>query len=111
MSIIKFDLPFIETYFEDYFGEFISDIFINLKNKNSEYKNALSERENILRNFPNLRKIIDDDESISLSKEEVSALIKFLSLLDDCKTIQEKELFLRGIREAYCLFRRTKIIK
>lgn len=29
MSISKFDDPFIETYFEDYFGEFISDIFVN----------------------------------------------------------------------------------
>ncbi len=111
MSISKFDQPFIETYFEDYFGEFISDIFVNLQKKNSRYKNITSEKEKILNEFPKLRKLIEDDECMALSEEEVSALSKVLCLLDDKKMIQEKELFLRGIREAYYFFKRTKIIE
>ena len=111
MSISKFDQPFIETYFEDYFGEFISDIFVNLKKKNAEYKNIIAEKEKLLNQFPNLRKLIEDDKSMALSEEEVSALSKVLCLLDDKKIIQEKELFLRGIQEAYYFFKRTKIIE
>ena len=78
MSISKFDEPFIETYFEDYFGEFISDIFVNLKKKNKEYKNIIAEKEKLLNQYPNLRKLIEDDESMALSEEEVSALSKVL---------------------------------
>lgn len=111
MSISKFDQPFIETYFEDYFGEFISDIFVNLKRTNKEYKNILAEKEKLLNQFPNLRKLIEDDQSMALSEEEVSALSKVLCLLDDKKIIQEKELFLRGVREAYYFFKRAKIIE
>ena len=109
MSISKFDEPFIETYFEDYFGEFISDIFVNLKKKNKEYKNIIAEKEKLLNQYPNLRKLIEDDESMALSEEEVSALSKVLCLFDDKRIIQEKELFLRGIREAYFFFKKPKI--
>lgn len=111
MSIYKFDEPFIETYFENDFSEFVSDIFVNLKKQNKDYKNIIAEKERLLNQFPNLRKLIEDDQSMALSEEEVSALSEVLCLLDDKRIIQEKELFLRGMREAYYFFKRTKIIE
>ena len=71
----------------------------------------IAEKEKLLNQYPNLRKLIEDDESMALSEEEVTALSKVLCLFDDKRIIQEKELFLRGIREAYFFFKKTKIIE
>ena len=111
MSISNFDQPFIESYFEDSFCEFVSDIFVNLQKKNKNYRNIIDEKEKLLNQYPNLRKLLEDYQSMELSKEEVSALSQILSLIDDKRILQEKELFLMGIREAYFIFKKTKIIK
>lgn len=102
---------FFYNYFEDSFGEFVSDMFVSLRKRDKEYKEFLEEKEKLLDSFTNLRGILEDDETMELSKNEVSALIQYLFLQDDQRMIEERELFLRGMLEAYSFFKKFKIIK
>lgn len=104
----------IKGFFDKYdecFSEYVSDLFVNLNKTNSIYQNIQREISKTLNNFPRIREIIEDNKSYGLSKEEVMALAKYLSLLDDKRIIEEKELFFKGGGEAYYYFKKMGIIK
>ena len=82
-----------------------------VKKTNRKYQDNCVKQAKLLDNFPSIRKIIEDDVSCELSKEEVSALIQYLSLLDDKRMLEEKELFFKGGGEAYFYFKRIGIVK
>ena len=102
---------FTESIGEEYFDEYVSDICVCLKNKNKEY-NKLSERiENLLNKFSNVRTIWEDGECMPLSVEEVKALQKCIFLTADSNSLEQKEVFLRGMREEYYLLERKELLK
>jgi len=101
---------FFDNY-NDYFYEYVSNVCVNLKKTNRKYQDSCVKQAKLLDNFPSIRKIIEDDVSCELSKEEVSALIQYLSLLDDKRMLEEKELFFKGGGEAYFYFKRIGIVK
>lgn len=106
-----FDETFIKDYCEDCFNEFVSDISVTLEKENMDYKKTLEEMEKILCDFPNLRRTLEDCEYLSLNEKEVKALVNYLQLLDRIRHIEEREIFLVGMKEAYYLFKRLKIIQ
>lgn len=105
------DRTFMEGYFEDVFGEYESDCLVSFRQENAEYNNLLDEKEKILSAFPNLRRIIEEEEAMPLTEAEVKALVEYLDLQLNQRGIESKEMFFKGICEAYHLFKRTKIIK
>lgn len=106
-----FDETFIQKYCEDCFVEFVSDISLNLKKNNKTYRMIQEKKEKIQCDFPKLRKLIEDNECESLTKEEVTALGMYLHLIKEAKWEEEKELFLMGMREFYYLFKLLQIIE
>lgn len=107
----NFDETFIKNYCKECFSEFLSDVSMNLKRENRNYKKELEQREKVLDSFPNIREIIENDISMDLTKAEVGAFIEYLKSYYECKDIEEREIFFRGMREAYYLFKKMKLIQ
>lgn len=105
------DRTFMEGYFEDIYGEYESDCLVSFSKENAEYKKLQDEKEKILSAFPNLRRIVEEDESMPLTEAEVKGLVEFLGFQLLVRGVESKEMFFRGICEAYHLFKRTKIIR
>lgn len=108
----QFSETFIEGYCEDMFDEFLSDSTLYLKKNNIEYQNLLKEKRSILDKCPNLEKIFDSDETrIGLSAEESKFVHDYDLVMIDLSVLESKEMFIRGMREAYYLFKKMNIIK
>lgn len=107
----KVDDTFFEKYCTDNFAEFVSDIQLELEKSNSTYNKYIKQRRELLDKYPNIRNVIENNDYVSLSSKEVKMLSDYISLMDNCSTIFERELFLRGMKEAYSLFKKMKIIK
>ena len=111
MMVKLFDQSFIESYCNDYFDEFISNSTMFLKNKNSEYQRLLDKKHKILKKCPNLEEILDNGTRIALSKYEAKYIREYELVMIDLTIMEEKEMFLRGMREAYYLFKKMNLIK
>lgn len=98
-------------YCNEFFGEFVSDLYVFLRENNNEYQELRDRREEILKRFPNLRSIFEDRNSMELTKDEVSSLTEILNIIDDMRTIQERELFLKGMQESCNLLGKLKMLK
>lgn len=101
---------FFDNY-DDCFYKYVSDIFVNLRKNNKHYQEFSLAESELLNQFPKIRRVIEDEESYDLTKEEVNAFIKVLSLKDSKKMLEEKELFFKGGKEAYYYFTKMGIIK
>lgn len=106
---------FNETFFTDFckdsFEEFISEVYVELSKKDSKYKKLMKKRADITQEYINVRRILERDECNALTQKEATALRDYISFADDCRTIEEKTIFLRGMREAYYLFQKMNMIK
>ncbi|MBQ9024382.1 MAG: hypothetical protein IJ105_04095 [Bacilli bacterium] len=107
----EFDELFFKDYCDESLVEFIADQSIILKNKDNEYSRLLNERKNITENNDNIRKFIESDEIVDLTKEDLQQLYNFLELTTDIEEELEKEIFYIGMREAFYLFKKLDMLK
>lgn len=107
----KINKIFFEKYCNDNFAEFISDIQLSLEDSNKNYNSFINRRKKLLDKYPNVRSVIESEECKSLTQREVKALYDYICLMDNCSIIFEKELFLRGMAEAYLLFKKLDLLK
>lgn len=96
---------------DDIFSEYISNVEVELRKNNKEYKNMLNEISTLMNKYPKLRDIYENDEATDLSKEECEALIKILNNQLELKIIGYKEMFYKGNAEAYFYFKKMRILK
>lgn len=106
-----FDKTFCETYCKETFDEFLSDSIVELSKTNKEYQELLERKHNILDECPKLVKILEDTEPIELNADETRYVRDFEIALIDLATFESKEMFIKGMQEAYYLFKKLKIIK
>ena len=107
----QFSETFIEGYCEEMFDEFLSDSTMYLKKNNVEYKKLLDEKRNILDNCPNLERIFDIGElKTDLKAEETKYVHNYDLIMIDLSVLESKEMFIRGMREAYYLLKKLNII-
>lgn len=108
----QFSETFIEGYCEEMFDEFLSDSTLYLKKNNAEYQKLLEEKREIMDKCPNLQRILDNDEiRMELSAEESKFVHDYDLVMIDLSVLESKEMFIRGMREAYYLFKKMNIIK
>ena len=107
----QFSETFIEGYCEERFDEFLSDSTLYLKKSNVEYKKLLDEKHIIMDKCPNLVDILDNEKQIELSAEESKFVHDYDLVMIDLSVLESKEMFIRGLREAYYLFKKMNIIK
>ena len=104
----------MDKYFNENinFYELFDEIRTELKKNNKKYQELYSEYLNILENNSNIQKLIDDEVlENGLSSRECSDLVKLIFLHYDLQEIAEKEIYLRGWRDAYSYFCKLGIIK
>lgn len=98
----------IETFYEEY----LEDIKRNLRNNNEEYIKLNKEFHEILDKNENLVWILEGDiKDRKLSNEECFALSKLVEIYTDMQSMEEKEIFFLGGKEAYFLFKKIGVLK
>lgn len=107
----QFSKTFIEGYCEERFDEFLSDSTFYLKESNVEYKKLLDMKHSIMDKCPNLVDILENEQQIELSAEESKFVHDYDLVMIDLSVLESKEMFIRGMREAYYLFKKMNIIK
>ena len=105
----------IETFYEEYedmLEEYLEDIRRNLRNTNEKYIKLNKEFHEILDKNENLVWILEGDiKDRKLSNEECFALSKLVEIYADMQSIEEREIFFLGGKEAYFLFKKIGALK
>ena len=86
-------------------AELIDKAKVALRYKNKEYKKLLDEVIELKENNPNLQMIFEEDEDISLTKNDCKMLQKLVSLELEIRNFEEQEIFFLGGKEAYFYFK------
>lgn len=107
----SFEETFVKDFCEESFAEYFSEICVHLKKTNSKYRKKLEEQNSIMNKFDNVVDVLENHCLYPLSKREVKALQRYLSLREDCRAVEEREIFLQGMKEAYFLFKRLQLLK
>ncbi len=105
----------IESFYKEYedmFEEYIENVRRNLKNNNKEYNQLQSEYHKILDKNENLVWVLEGNiKDRNLSNEECFLLSKLVQIYYDMQSIEEKEIFFLGSKEAYFFFKKIGILK
>ena len=100
------------TEYEDMFEEYIEDIKRYLRNNNEEYIKLQKEFHETLDKNENLVFVLEGEiTNRNLSNYECFALSKLVKIYYDMQSIEEKEIFFLGSKEAYFFFKKIGIIK
>lgn len=92
-------------------NELIDSKRIELKHKNLEYKKLSDKVSEIMKNYPNVLALIEDDEINNLNEEECKMLQKLIKLNMKMITYEDREIFFLGARENYYYFKKLNLIK
>ena len=92
-------------------NELIDSKRIELKHKNLEYKKLSDKVSEIMKNYPNVLALIEDDEINNLNEEECKMLQKLIKFNMKMITYEDRELFFLGARENYYYFKKLNLIK
>lgn len=98
------------TAYHDCFGELFGEVFYELEQNNKEYQEKQVKKNELLEQFPNLKDVVEMKKKISLSKEEVEALLKYLDIKMDLGIIEEVAIMYRGMKEEYMLLKNMGIL-
>ena len=105
----------IETFYEEYedmFEEYLENVKRDLRNNNEEYIKLCKEFHNILDENENLLWVLEGNiKDRNLSNDECFALSKLVKIHYDIHSIEEKEIFFLGCKEAYFLFKKIGVLK
>ena len=95
------------------FSDLIDNMRIELKSKDLEYKKLTDEYYKILKDFPNLQLIFEEqlELELELSKKECKMLQKLVSIYINILGFEEKELFLLGCKNAHLYNKNIEIIR
>ena len=100
------------TEYEDMFEEYIEDIKRYLRNNNEEYIKLQKEFHETLDKNENLVFVLEGEiTNRNLSNDECFALSKLVKIYYDMQSIEEKEIFFLGSKEAYFFFKKIGILK
>lgn len=104
------DLSFFENCSTD-FHFMISNISLELRKKDKDYKKVEFENRMILNDYPNINNLLEEKEINGLNKKESVALVNYLDNTLYLKNKEFVEIFLKGYKEAYFYFTRCNLLK
>jgi hypothetical protein len=90
---------------EDALAEKISEIEIELRDNDEEFKRLFEERQKIIETSPSLRTILDADEPMALTEEDTKKLVHMLALDNHMRNITDRAIFVFGRKNAYMFMR------
>ncbi len=83
--------------------QFLEDNRFNTWRKRKDYKTITDKMTKIKNKYPNVRIFIEDRMAIELTKEELQAVLEYISLDDDIEKIEKIETFKLGLKEGNSL--------
>ena len=97
--------------YEDLFEEYLENIKWNLRNSNKKYSELQKEYHKILDENEKLIWVLEGEiKDRTLSNDECFALSKLVKIHYDIHSIEEKEIFFLGGKEAYFFFKKLGIL-
>lgn len=106
----QFEEILLTDYCYESFVEYCEEVLFSLS-KDKEYKKLVNKRNKLLKENQNVKKVKEGYEFPSLTSEESEKIYEYLLLLEDIKEIERKEIFIRGMKEAYILLRKMDVLK
>ena len=91
-----------DNFFYNYIDsimQFIEDNRFNIWSKRKDYKEITDKMRAIKNKYPNVRTFVDDRQVVDLTKEELKAVLEYISLDDDIERLEKIETFKLGIKE------------
>lgn len=79
--------------------------------KNKKYKELTEKRKQIKKDYPNVKDILEGNSFMQIKKSESKKIYEFLKLIEEQNELEKREIFIRGMKEAYGLFKRMDILK
>lgn len=98
-------------YSKDNFYEYFSRIQFMLQTTNMGYKETVLEKNKLMEANPKLDAIFYARTAVELSLDDCKDIVKFVSLQEKIKQIEDEAIFLLGGREAYLYFKKLDILK
>lgn len=92
------------------FSELIDTARVELKS-NSEYKELQNKVSEIMKEYPNLQLLFEDDKVMNLNANECKMLQKLVSLHLQMSDYEDRKIFFLGARENYFYFKNLGLIK
>lgn len=90
--------------------EFCDEALQNLL-KNKRYREIVEKRKKIKNEYPNVKDILEGNHFPKLNMTESKKLYEFLMLQGEQYELERVEIFIRGMKEAYELFKKLDILK
>ena len=97
-------------YFNDSFYEYLADIKQSLYKKDLQYQKLSNKISEIQEKYPNVRKIMENDNPHKLDSKEINALIKLLNSELELNWLTAKELFIIGNYIGFCNYKKYGVI-
>ena len=91
-----------DNFFYNYIDsimQFIEDNRFNIWRKTKDYKEITDILRAIKNKYPNVRTFVEDRQVVDLTKEELKAILEYISLDDDIERLEKIETFKLGIKE------------
>jgi len=104
------DLSFFENSSAE-FNYFISNMTLELLEKDLEYKKKDTENRLIFSKYPKIIDLLEGNEIDGLNKKECKAMMEYLDNELLLKYKQLEEMFFRGYKEAYFYFKKCNLLK
>ena len=92
------------------FSELIDTARVELKS-NSEYKELQNKVSEIMKEYPNLQLLFEDDKVMILNEKECKMLQQLVSLYLQMSNYEDRKIFFLGARENYFYFKNLGLIK
>lgn len=96
---------------EENYWDIVNFVSSYLMRTNKEYKDSAYKCSDIIDEYPNLKKVLEDDMPVALTKKEVSGLIDYISNASDRNTLEKKQLVCAGCRSTYFLLKKMGLLK
>ncbi len=101
----------LEQECDENYWDIVNFITSYLMKNNKSYKQSANECCDIVTKYPKLKQVLEDDIPVSLSKEEVSNLIKYIHSASDRNTMERKQLLCAGCRSSYFILQKLRLLK
>jgi len=92
------------------FSEIDSNTCTDLRKNNSKYIEMWQEASKLQQEFPVIQKITEGDGAITMSAEEHTALVRYLSLKNDMENIERKQIYFRGHTDNFAYLKKIGAI-
>lgn len=88
-----------DSFFYIWKHSLIEFLAVEIRKKSKEYAEITNKMSKIKKQFDNVRLFLEDREAIKLTKEELKAVIEYISLKEKIEDIEKVEMFKLGLKE------------